>query len=114
MTTYMSRFLRPNQAVLTLAMVMVLIASACSKKTPIPPPPPPAPTASAPSSPNGPSGSVRPVVAQFSVEPSTIERGQTATLTWDVSGSTNIVIDNGVGTVAGRGNQRIAPMDTTT
>jgi peptidoglycan-associated lipoprotein len=114
MTNYMSLLHRPHRAALTLAMVLVLIASACSKKTPIPPPPPPAPTASAPTTVEPPSGSVRPVVAQFTVEPSTIERGQSATLNWSVSGSTNVAIDNGIGTVPGRGTQLIRPADTTT
>jgi peptidoglycan-associated lipoprotein len=102
---------RTNNAVLTLAMVMVLIASACSKKTPIPPPPPPPP---APASSNAPAASGRPVVAEFSVEPSSIERGQSAALRWNVTGSTNVAINNGIGTVAANGNRRITPTDTTT
>ena len=109
MTNY--PFLSLNKAALTLAMVMVLIASACSKKTPIPPPPPPAPAAASPVAPSAPG---RPVVAQFSVEPSSIERGQSAVLRWDVSGSTNVAINNGIGTVPANGNRRITPADTTT
>jgi peptidoglycan-associated lipoprotein len=109
MTNY--PFLSLNKAALTLAMVMVLIASACSKKTPIPPPPPPAPAAAAPSAPATPG---RPVVAEFSVEPSSIERGQSAVLRWNVTGSTNVAINNGIGTVPANGNRRITPADTTT
>jgi peptidoglycan-associated lipoprotein len=113
MTNYTFRLLRPNQAVLTLTMVMVLIASACSKKTPIPPPPPPAPAAG--STNNGPSGSSgRPVVAEFSIEPSSIEVGQSAVLRWNVTGSTNVAIDHGLGTVPANGTSRQTPANTTT
>jgi peptidoglycan-associated lipoprotein len=93
---------------------MVLIASACSKKTPIPPPPPPPPAPAPASSTNAPATSGRPVVAEFSVEPASIERGQSAVLRWNVSGSTNVAIGNGIGTVPANGNQRVTPSDTTT
>jgi peptidoglycan-associated lipoprotein len=114
MTNYMLLLLRSNKAVLTLTVVMVLIASACSKKTPIPPPPPPAPAAG--SANNGPSGGGpgRPVVAEFSVEPSSIEVGQSAVLRWSVTGSTNVAIDHGIGTVAANGTSRQTPANTTT
>jgi peptidoglycan-associated lipoprotein len=101
-----------KKAALTLAMVMVLIASACSKKTPIPPPPPPPPAPA--STNNGPTSSGRPVVAEFTVEPSSIERGQSAILRWNVTASTNVAISNGIGTVPPSGNQRVSPSDTTT
>jgi peptidoglycan-associated lipoprotein len=91
---------------------MILIASACSKKTPIPPPPPPAPTASSPA--NVSPGSTRPVIAEFSVEPSSIERGQTAVLRWNVTGSTNVAINNGLGTVPATGTRPVTPTTTTT
>ncbi len=115
MTNYMLRLLRPNQAVLTLTMVIVLIASACGgKKPPIPPPPPSAP-ATAGDSTNGPSGgSGRPVVAEFSVEPTSIQPGQSAVLRWSVTGSTNVAIDHGIGTVPPSGNSRLTPANTTT
>jgi peptidoglycan-associated lipoprotein len=111
MTNYMFMLSRSHRAALSLAVVTVLIASACSKKTPIPPPPPPAPAAG---STNAPSGSGRPVVAEFSVEPSSIERGQSAVLRWNVTGATNVAIDNGIGTVTPSGTRRTTPSDTTT
>jgi peptidoglycan-associated lipoprotein len=113
MTNYMLRLLRPNRAVLSLIMVMVLIASACSKKTPIPPPPPPAAAAGATNGPSG-GGSGRPVIAEFSVEPSSIEVGQSAVLRWNVTGSTNVAIDHGIGTVPASGTGRQTPANTTT
>src|SRR5579863_681770 len=105
---------RPNQAVLTLTLVMVLIASACGKKTPIaPPPPPPTTGGSANTAPTG-GGSGRPVVAEFSVEPSSVQVGQSAVLRWNVTGSTNVAIDHGLGTVPATGTSRQTPANTTT
>jgi peptidoglycan-associated lipoprotein len=112
MTNYSFRLLRPNQAVLTLTMVMVLIASACSKKTPIPPPPPPSPNTPTSNAPSG--GSGRPVIAEFTVEPSSIQVGQSAVLRWNVTGSTNVAIDHGLGTVPATGTSRLTPANTTT
>jgi peptidoglycan-associated lipoprotein len=102
---------RLDKAVLTFAMVMVLVASACSKKTPIPPPPPPAPAAGPATAPSGPG---KPVIAEFSVEPSSIEAGQSAILRWNVTGSNNVAIDKGIGTVPAMGNRRVLPSETTT
>lgn len=102
---------RFDKTVLTLALVVILMASACGKKTPIPPPPP----SPAASSPNGaPSGPGVPVIAEFSVEPTTIERGQSAVLRWNVTGANNVAIDNGFGTVPPSGTQRVNPAASTT
>ena len=109
MTHNSSRF---DKTVLTLATVVILIASACgNKKTPIPPPPP-SPVASSPTA--APSGPGIPVIAEFSVEPSAIERGQSAVLRWNVTGANNIAIDNGFGTVPPSGTQRVTPATATT
>jgi len=94
-----------------LAVSFALFAAGCKKKVPAPPPPPPpapAPSA-APSTPSA------PVVAQFTAEPSTIQRGQSATLRWEVSGETSTVsINNGVGTVRSTGSQQVTPTSSTT
>lgn len=111
MTNYKFQLFRSNKAAFTLTVVMILIASACTKKTPIPPPPPPAPAAA---STGGPSGAGKPVVAEFSIEPSSIERGQSAVLRWNVTGATNVAIDNGIGTVAATGTLRVTPPNTMT
>lgn len=97
---------------LVLTVVMILTASACSKKTPIPPPPPPPLSGGATG--GGNTGTGRPVIAEFSVEPSSIQRGQSAVLRWNVTGANNVAIDHGIGTVAANGTQRITPNDTTT
>src|SRR5579863_5701437 len=99
---------------LVLSVVMILTASACSKKTLIPPPPPPPPLSGGATTGGGNTGTGRPVIAEFSVEPSSIERGQSAVLRWNVTGANNVAIDHGIGTVAANGTQRITPNDTTT
>ena len=72
---------------------------ACKKKVaptpPPPPPPPPAPTAS------------------ISVSPSTIQAGQSASLTWQTSNATDVSID-GIGAVQPNGSQSVSPTDSTT
>ena len=50
-----------------------------------------------------------PVVTQFSVSPSTIRLGQSATLTWASHGSTQVTIDNGIGTRTPNGAQTVIP-----
>jgi peptidoglycan-associated lipoprotein len=96
------------------ALASVFFAAGCSKKAPTPPPPPAAPVASnqTPAPAEGTPG--RAVVNQFAIEPATIERGQTAALRWTVANSTDIAIDNGIGTVPGSGTRNIVPAQTTT
>ncbi len=95
-----------NISAVLLSMSLILFAAGCKKKTP--PPPPPPPPAPAPVAPP-PKPSV-----QFSAEPSTVERGQSATLRWSVSDATDVSIDPGVGTVSARGDRQVSPTDTTT
>src|SRR4051794_20816547 len=85
--------------VLILALSALLMLGACKKKvapTPPPaPPPPPAPTAS------------------ISVDPSTIEAGKSASLTWQTSNATDVSID-GIGAVQPNGSQSVSPTESTT
>jgi peptidoglycan-associated lipoprotein len=92
-----------------LAMMLALFAAGCKKKAPAPaPPPPPPPPAVEQPKPAAPS------VTSFSAEPSTIQRGQSSTLRWDVSGNVSSVsINQGVGAVQNTGNQRVSPSDST-
>src|SRR3954467_5064356 len=98
---------------LSIALSVAMFAAGCKKKAPPPPPPPPpAPVESRPAETVK---AVPPAVAQFSVEPTTIQRGQAATLRWEVSGNvTSVTIDNAIGTVQNTGNRRVFPTDTTT
>jgi len=93
-----------------LAISLAMFAAGCKKKVP-PPPPPPAPVKETPPPPKP----AAPMVASFSVEPSTIQRGQSATLRWEVSGDVSSVsINQGIGTVQNTGSQRVSPSDSTT
>src|SRR5712692_411805 len=51
--------------------------------------------------PGPPPGPSAPVIAFFNASPSSLAPGQTAMLSWSVSGATGITIDNGVGSVSG-------------
>jgi peptidoglycan-associated lipoprotein len=77
----------------------LLFLGACKKKAapppPPPPPPPPAPTAS------------------ISVNPNSIQAGQSASLTWQTSNATDVSID-GIGAVQPNGSQAVSPSDSTT
>ncbi|HYL75197.1 MAG TPA: peptidoglycan-associated lipoprotein Pal [Bryobacteraceae bacterium] len=93
-----------------LMLVLFFFASGCKKKVP-PPPPPPTPTRNEPA----PTPTVQPpVIANFSAEPSTIEKGQSSTLSWSINGATDMSIDNGIGPVQSRGTRQVFPANTTT
>ena len=56
-----------------------------------------------------------PVIAQFAAEPASIQRGQSSTLRWQVTGTvTSVSINQGVGTVQSAGSQRVQPSNSTT
>jgi peptidoglycan-associated lipoprotein len=98
-----------NISAALLAVSLFFVAAGCQKKAPPPPPPPPPKpeVKEVPPPPKAPGVS-------FSAEPSTIERGQSATLRWDVSDATEIAVAPGVGAVAARGTRQVYPSDTTT
>ncbi|MGC2020987.1 MAG: peptidoglycan-associated lipoprotein Pal [Candidatus Sulfotelmatobacter sp.] len=81
------------------ALAAILMLGACKKKTAPPPPPPPPPPASP--------------TASISVSPDTIEKGQSATLTWQTSNATDVSVD-GIGAVQATGSQSVSPADSTT
>jgi peptidoglycan-associated lipoprotein len=82
-----------------IALATILVLGACKKKAAPPPPPPPP----APPSPT----------ASISVSPDTIEKGQSATLTWQTTNATDVSID-GIGAVQPSGSQQVTPADSTT
>ena len=56
-----------------------------------------------------------PVINSFTVSPTAIAAGGSATLSWNVTGADTVTIDNGVGSVAaGSGSQSVSPAATTT
>ncbi len=97
-------------SVVALALTLAVFATSCKKKVPPPPPPPPPRVEQPPPPPPA-----APSIAQFSAEPSSIQRGQSSTLRWQVNGqTTNISINQGVGTIQATGNSRVSPTDSTT
>jgi peptidoglycan-associated lipoprotein len=85
---------------LVFALGAILFLGACHKKTapppPPPPPPPPAPTAT------------------LTASPEAVDKGQSATLTWQTSNATDVSIDSGVGAVQPNGSQQVTPTESTT
>jgi cyclophilin family peptidyl-prolyl cis-trans isomerase len=53
-------------------------------------------------------------ITTFSVEPSIINEGDTANISWVVMSAQTVTIDNGVGNVSNIGNRIINPIETTT
>ncbi len=96
-------------AVLALVMsVIAITGTGCSKKvTPPPavtktePPPPPPPPVPAPT-------------VRLSASPSTIEKGQSSTLTWSSTNASNVAVDGGIGNVEASGNRGVTPSRSTT
>jgi peptidoglycan-associated lipoprotein len=90
-----------NTKWVTLVFILgtIMMLGACKKKVapppPPPPPPPPAPTAS------------------LSASPNSIDKGQSATLSWQTTNATDVSID-GIGAVQANGSQQVTPSDSTT
>ena len=93
-------------ALITLSLSLVLLAAGCKKKEPPPPPPPPPP---APTSAPAPA---RPTIS-ISAEPSSIERGKSATLKWTSSNADSASLNQGIGTVQTSGSREVFPTQTT-
>src|SRR5438552_3632616 len=97
---------------IAIVTAVMLAGAACSKKVPIPPPP--APVAQQSSQPTSNNTNPNRPTATLTVEPSRIERGQSASLTWSTTNANDVAINNGIGTVAPSGRQSVSPTDTTT
>jgi peptidoglycan-associated lipoprotein len=87
-------------AALILLVAAVLFTAACKKKVAAPPPPPPPPPPS-------------PTVT-LSAAPSTIDRGQSARLTWSSENATKMDLQPGIGSVDAQGSRQVSPNDSTT
>lgn len=96
-------------ALIALGTVLFLAAAGCKKKTPVSPPPPtpPPPVTKA-------EGGPAAVINTFTAEPSTIVRGESSTLRWNVSNATEVTIDNGIGRVPNTGTRQVSPTANTT
>ncbi len=73
-------FTKRQITLITLAVSLAAFAAGCKKKVPPPPPPPPPRPVEAPKPPPA------PVVTKFDAEPSSIIRGQSSVLSWEVTG----------------------------
>jgi peptidoglycan-associated lipoprotein len=92
-----------KQALLVFSSAALLVVAGCHKKTPPPPPTPPAP-APAPAKPT----------VSFSADPSSINKGQSAKLTWSSTDANNVSISPEVGAVTPQGSTTVTPSDSTT
>ncbi|MCI0621077.1 MAG: peptidoglycan-associated lipoprotein Pal [Acidobacteria bacterium] len=93
-----------TRACTILCLLLLMLAGGCKKKAPIvtpPAPPPPPPPAAAPT-------------VTLSANPSTIERGQSSTLSWTSTGATSVSIDQGIGDVSVSGSRSVSPSSSTT
>jgi serine/threonine-protein kinase len=57
---------------------------------------------------------VQPVFAVFSASVSTIQQGQSTTLTWQTANASDVSIDNGIGAVGASGQKEVSPGSNTT
>ena len=104
-------FSKRKITIVCMVLSLVVFGAACKKKVPPPPPPP----VVQPPPPPPPPPPQAPVVAQFAAAPASIQRGEASTLRWEVTGdTTNISINQGIGTVRNTGSQRVQPNDSTT
>lgn len=102
---------RKYYGTIVLVVALSLSAVGCKKKAVAAPPPPPPPVKEAPPPPKP----AAPVVASFTAEPTSIERGQASTLRWNVSGETTEVrIEPALGVVNASGSRQVFPGNTTT
>ena len=85
---------------LILSLAAAMAVSGCGKKKVTAAPPPPPPPLPAPT-------------ATLSANPNTINAGQSTTLTWSVTNSTDIMLE-GIGKVGPTGSTQVVPKESTT
>src|SRR5207244_5791213 len=86
-----------------VALAAAALTVGCGKKTVAPPPTPPAPA---------PSPARSTVTLQAS--PSSVNAGESSTLSWNSTDATQLSIDPGVGALPAQGTAKVTPSDTTT
>jgi peptidoglycan-associated lipoprotein len=92
-----------HRSLLIFASTALLFAVACNKKPPAAPPPPPAPAPVA----------AKPTVS-ISVDRASINKGESAKLTWTTTDATSVSISPEVGAVTPQGSTTVTPADSTT
>jgi peptidoglycan-associated lipoprotein len=104
-----------NMRTLTLVVfgaVLLLGTAGCKKKVAAAPPPPPPPKEE-PAPPPPPPKPQPARINSFTVEPSSIQRGQSATLSWSVANATEVSINQNIGDVAANGTRQVFPANST-
>jgi peptidoglycan-associated lipoprotein len=107
-----SRLQLSKLSAVMLPLALLVFAAGCKKKVPPPPPPPPPQTTTTTTPPPPTPG--KPSINSFTAEPSTIQKGQSATLRWSASNATDMKIDQGIGAVQSNGSRQVFPSATTT
>jgi len=97
---------RIRQVGLLFLTLLMLFVFACHKKV-APPPPPPPPTPPPPVAAPAPTITLR-------ANPTTLNRGQNTTLTWEARNATTVQIEPGVGAVPAMGNRSLSPTSSVT
>ena len=89
-------------AILTAVFALAFVAG-CKKKeiTPPPPPPPPPPAAAKPT-------------VSIQANPTSINKGDSSTLSWTSTDATTLTISPEVGAVTAQGSTKVTPSDSTT
>ena len=100
--------MKANVQMMLMGMTLAtLIGTGCKKPPPPAPLTPPAPKTVVERTPDAPS---KPVIEQFTAEPSTVTQGSPSTLRWNVSNATDISIDQGIGTLtSSNGSRTVTP-----
>ncbi|MCL5006116.1 MAG: peptidoglycan-associated lipoprotein Pal [Acidobacteria bacterium] len=89
-------------ALLVGILGVVILAASCHKKKVAPPPPPPPPPAAA-----------APTVS-LTAEPSTIQQGESVTLSWSSENATDLDLQPEIGKVQPSGSTSVSPEESTT
>src|SRR5258706_13483832 len=88
---------------LLVPLPAAVFAFGCAKKKVAPPPPPPPP----------PPAAARPTVT-LQASPTSVNKGESATLSWNSTDATQLSIAPDVGAVTAQGSTKVTPSDTTT
>ena len=99
----MTKLRRPSRRALLLLASTAFLVVACHKKQPPPPPQPPAPAPVA----------AKPTVS-FSADRASINKGESAKLSWTTTDANNVSISPEVGAVTLQGSTTVTPADSTT
>src|SRR5712692_1134581 len=91
------------RAGLLIVLATVVFTFGCAKKKVAPPPPPPPP----------PPAAARPTVT-LQASPASINKGDSATLSWNSTDATQLTIAPEVGAVTAQGSTKVTPSDSTT